>query len=75
MWTFPPLRAQRAQVEFEANAIAFVVGTAKQVFHEENVDACASATVDEHGKQVLAVQARSVGATQEDMFLIVNRLR
>jgi hypothetical protein len=55
--------------------MAFVVGTAKQVFHEENVDACASATVDEHGKQVLAVQARSVGATQEDMFLIVNRLR
>lgn len=54
----------------------FLVGSAQQAFHVENVDACASGfTLTTDGETLLAVEARSLAAVEEDMFLIVNALR
>jgi hypothetical protein len=56
--------------------MAFVVGSAQEAFHVDNVDACASGfTLTADGETILLVEARNLAGVEEDMFLIVNALR
>jgi hypothetical protein len=52
------------------------VGSANQEFCVEDLDSCASGSVERtNGDRVLSIVARSVTAAKDDMLLIVNALR